>query len=97
MAMHLIGCVRKGLPLPELPTKAAFKKKPKKAKKQYTPAPTKPKGAEGKSLEPARSPKRRSRLASLVQCEASQGADGPCISTPKPHEAQGFAQVLHTL
>lgn len=99
VAMHLIGCVRKGLPLPELPTKVTGKKKLKKAKVKHSPAATRPKGTEGDNqLEvsrPTRSPKRRSRLASLVQCEEPQIADGASISTPKQLELQGSGQVFH--
>lgn len=97
--MHLIACVRKGLPLPELPTKVTAKKKLQQSKKQHAPATTKPRGAEGESQfqAAAKSPKRRSRLASLVQCEEPQNDKGASISTPNTLEPPGSGQVLHSV
>ncbi|CAM9979057.1 unnamed protein product [Pylaiella littoralis] len=99
VAMHLIACVRKGLPLPELPTKVTAKKKLQQSKKQHAPATTKPRGAEGESQSQAaaKSPKRRSRLASLVQCEEPQNDKGASISTPNTLEPRGSGQVLHSV
>ncbi|CAM9593605.1 unnamed protein product, partial [Ectocarpus sp. 8 AP-2014] len=80
-AMHLIGCFRKGLPLPEVPSR-----KPKKPKKRQSPGgDTKPREGQGKrEITFAKSPKRRSRLASLV--DPHQDADPPGTSIAKSHE-----------
>ncbi|CAM9393497.1 unnamed protein product [Ectocarpus sp. 12 AP-2014] len=80
-AMHLIGCFRKGLPLPEVPSR-----KPKKPKKRQSPGgDTKPREGQGKrEITLAKSPKRRSRLASLV--DPHQDDDPPGASILKLHE-----------
>ncbi|CBJ27092.1 conserved unknown protein [Ectocarpus siliculosus] len=80
-AMHLIGCFRKGLPLPEVPSR-----KPKKPKKRQSPGgDTKPREGQGKrEITFAKSPKRRSRLASLV--DPHQDANPPGASIAKSHE-----------
>ncbi|CAM9346060.1 unnamed protein product [Ectocarpus fasciculatus] len=80
-AMHLIGCFRKGLPLPEVPSR-----KPKKPKKRQSPGgATKPREGQGKSeITSAKSPKRRSRLASLVG--PHQDVDPPDTPIAKSHE-----------
>lgn len=97
--MHFIGCVRKGVPLPELPKRAA-KKNLKKAKTR--PPPTAAAAAAAKSegvatikgpTEAAKSPKRQSRLASLV---GSPGGDGPCTNIPESKEP-GVEEVSHSL
>ncbi len=93
--MHLIGCVRKGLPLPDRPIKTV-KKKPKKKKERATPLTSQPKEADAKTkVEPVveKSPRRRSRLASLVKCQEPQ-RDLPDTVTPTPLES-GQVQVQY--
>lgn len=94
--MHLIGYVRKGVPLPELPTRTA-KKKIKKSKARPPPADAaEPKGVEriNGPIGAAKSPKRRSRLESLV---GSPDGDGPkTTATPEPNEL-GIREVLQSL
>lgn len=93
--MHLIGCVRKGVPLPELPTRTA-KRKMKKSKARPPPADNvEPKGVGGINgpIEAAKSPRRRSRLESLV---GSADGDGPRTTIPESNEL-GIREVLHNL
>ena len=96
MAMHLIGRVRKGLPLPGPQIKAA-KKKSKKNKKGAPPAASKPNEAESRrKVEPAvaKSPKRQSRLASLIECQEPRG-DSRGTFIPTPHEPD-HEKVIHS-
>lgn len=93
VAMHLIGRVRKGLPLPDLPIKAV-KKTVKKRKTRAPPATSKPKEADPKRKVESvaeKSPRRRSRLASLVECQEPEG-DIPDTLIPTSLEL-GQAQV----
>lgn len=94
--MHLIGCVRKGVPLPELPTRTT-KKKLKKSKARPPSAAAAAKAKEIERIqgpiEAAKSPKRRSRLASLV---GSPDGDGPRTAIPESNEP-GVREVLHSL
>jgi len=95
VAMHFVGRVRKGLPLPDLPNKAVQKKQKKRKTKAPTTVTSKPNEADVKRKTVAeKSPRRRSRLASLVECQEPQG-DNPRTLTPTTHElSQGQVQYL---
>ncbi|CAM9867695.1 unnamed protein product [Scytosiphon promiscuus] len=94
-AMHLIACVRRGMPLPNLPTEAGKKKKTARSHRQSSAARAAPNEARGSTS--ANSPKRQSRMASLTEpphAHASQLADGPCTSTLESQNLQ-VRHILH--
>lgn len=94
-AMHLIECVRTGLPLPDLSTKAGKNKKITKPPEQSSET------SETREKTCANSPKRRSRMASLTEPRngrASHVADGPCtFPLESQHQQVILTPILQTL